>query len=85
MAKFPQVDGQSAFAEQITASSVVLSAIINTPDLAVDASSIMVPGGQGTTGQNVTVNYTVDNLTQAPPRATGPTPSTYSSGHDPRR
>ena len=74
----PSIDGQAAFSVQTTATTVNLNAIINSPDLSVAGSSIVVPGGMGTPGQNITVNYTVANL--SPAAATGSwTDSVYLS------
>ncbi len=80
---FPQIDGQTTFAEQISAGNVILQAIINSPDLAVAGSSITVNGVSpgdtaGITGQNITVGWTVQNL--SPTTASGSwTDSVYLS------
>src|SRR5207249_4586199 len=63
----PSLDGVPAFSVQTTSTNVKLIAAINAPDLAVASSSITVnnvsPASTvGTTGQKITVGYTVQNL-----------------------
>ena len=71
----PTIDGQPAFSVQDTATSVNLVAAATVPDLSVKGSSIAAvntqtpPTATGITGQNITVSYTVQNL--SPGAATG--------------
>ena len=84
----PSIDGQSAFTVQTLAGppqSVELFTAIEAPDLAAAGSSITVNGvgpasATGTTGHNLTVGYTISNL--SPEAATGAwTDSVYLSAN----
>jgi RHS repeat-associated protein len=56
----PQIDGNPAFVEQANATNLTLSAAAISADLAFE--SMTIPS-TATPGQNITVHYTVDNLT----------------------
>jgi RHS repeat-associated protein len=71
------IDGQPAFVTSSTPTSLNLVGAITPADLAVNA---ITPPSQGTTGQNITVNYTVKNLSIGPiAAATSWTDSVYVS------
>ena len=76
----PSIDGQPAFTVQTVAGpppSVELFAAVEAPDLAAVGGSITVNGvspasAAGTTGQSLTVGYTIANLSSDAPRVRGP-------------
>src|SRR5262249_30195506 len=84
----PSIDGRPAFTARTLAGprpSVELFAAVDAPDLAAVGGSITVNGvspasAAGTTGQSITVGYTVANL--SPAAATGTwTDSVYLSAN----
>jgi len=73
----PMLGGSPAFMVGATPSSLNLVALTSAPDLA--AGTITFTPSQGTIGQNITINYTVNNLGTVPTTAGPWTDSVYLS------